>query len=142
MNERLKQLYRSQILEMAKNPFNEGEMINPTHTIEAYNPLCGDHFFVYLKLDNGVIEKASFKGYGCAISKASTSLLAKSIEEKTLQQANDLIEMFLELINAESKKDPESITQDERFLAFASAREFPERLSCANLAWEVLNREL
>ena len=142
MNDRIKELYKTRILEVAKNPFNEGELEDCTHKIEAYNPLCGDHFHVYLNVEEGVIEEASFKGYGCAISKASTSVLTRQLKGKSRGEARELIDLFLELIDSQSKQSPEAISQDEELLAFASARTFPERLTCANLAWEEVKRSL
>tara|TARA_A100000171_G_scaffold23872_1_gene22217 strand:+ start:309 stop:746 length:438 start_codon:yes stop_codon:yes gene_type:complete len=136
MNDRLKALYKTQILAHAKNPFNEGVLEDYSHKLQAYNPICGDQFDLYLKFEDDIIQSTSFKGYGCAISKASTSVLTKQLLGKRKNEAKALIELFLNVINPESSESPESITSDEELLAFASAREFPERLTCANLAWE------
>ncbi|KYG79698.1 hypothetical protein AWW67_10250 [Roseivirga seohaensis] len=142
MNDRLKALYKTQILAHAKNPFNEGVLEDYTHKLQAYNPVCGDQFDLYLKFEGDVIQNTSFRGYGCAISKASTSVLIKQLLGKSKSEAKVLVELFLKLINPESSESPESLTSDEEFLAFASAREFPERLTCANLAWEKLKEVL
>ncbi len=142
MNDRLKALYKTQILTHAKSPFNEGVLEDYTHKLQAYNPVCGDQFDLYLKFEGGVIQKISFKGYGCAISKASTSVLTKQLLGKSKSEVKSLIELFLKIIDPESSESPESITLDEELLAFASAREFPERLTCANLAWEKLKEVL
>lgn len=142
MKGRLKKLYKTKILEVSKSPFNEGELEGYTHKFDAYNPVCGDHFQVYLRIKKEVIENASFTGYGCAISKASTSVLTKHLKGKSRDEARELINSFLELVNSESSQSPESISRDDELLAFASAREFPERLTCANLAWEELRSEL
>lgn len=142
MNDRLKALYKTQILAHAKSSFNEGVLDDFTHKLQAYNPVCGDQFDLYLKFEDDIIQKTSFKGYGCAISKASTSVLTKQLLGKSKSEAKALIELFLKVIDPESLESPESITSDEELLAFASAREFPERLTCANLAWEKLREVL
>ena len=142
MNDRLKALYKTQILVHDKSPFNEGVLEDFTHKLQAYNPVCGDQFDLYLKFEDDIIQNTSFKGYGCAISKASTSVLTKHLLGKTKSEAKALIELFLKVIDPENNESPESITSDEELLAFASAREFPERLTCANLAWEKLKEVL
>ncbi|KYG74446.1 nitrogen fixation NifU-like protein [Roseivirga ehrenbergii] len=142
MNDRLKALYKTQILVHAKSHFNEGVLEDYTHKLQAYNPVCGDQFDLYLKFEDNIIQNTSFKGYGCAISKASTSVLTKHLLGKTRSEAKALIELFLKVIDPESSESPESLTSDEELLAFASAREFPERLTCANLAWKKLKEVL
>ncbi len=139
MNDRIKSLYRSHILFNAKDESHQGELENATHTLEAYNPMCGDKFTIYLRLEGDVIEQASFEGFGCAISKASTAVLIKQIEGKTLLEIKLIVELFYELVNESSDQSPESLTTDENLLAFAAAREFPERKTCATLSWEELN---
>lgn len=135
MNERIKSLYRSHILVNAKDETHLGRFDDPTHTLEAYNPMCGDKYTLYLKLVDGVVLKATFEGFGCAISKASTAVLTKEIEGKSLDQIKPIIDMFFELVNEESNQSPESLTTNEDLLAFAAAREFPERKTCATLSW-------
>ena len=136
MNERIKGLYQSHILTKSKDEAYVGQLSDATHVLEAYNPMCGDKYEVYLKFDGNKIENARFEGYGCAISKASTAVLTEMLIGKTLKELNPVIEDFLELINADSEKDPESLTRDDQLLAFAAAREFPERKTCASLSWE------
>ncbi len=138
MNDRIKSLYRSHILVNAKDESHQGVLDKATHILEAYNPMCGDKFTIYLRLEGDVIEQASFEGFGCAISKASTAVLIKQIEEKTLKEVKPIIALFYELVNESSAQSPESITSDEDLLAFAAAREFPERNTCATLSWEEL----
>ena len=138
MNDRIKSLYRSHILVNAKDESHQGELENATHILEAYNPMCGDKFTIYLRLEGDVIEQASYEGFGCAISKASTAVLIKQIEGKTLLEIKPIVELFYELVNESSAQSPESLTTDEDLLAFAAAREFPERKTCATLSWEEL----
>lgn len=136
MNDRIKSLYRSHILVNAKDESHQGKIEDATHVLEAYNPMCGDKFTIYLRLEADVIEQASFEGFGCAISKASTAVLTKQIEGKTLGEIKPIVELFYELVNESSDQSPESLTTDEDLLAFAAAREFPERKTCATLSWE------
>lgn len=135
MNDRIKSLYQSHILLNAKDESHLGRFDDPTHTLEAYNPMCGDKYTLYLKLTDGLIEKATFEGFGCAISKASTAVLTKQIEGKTLESIKPIVELFFELVNEDSDLIPESLTTNEDLLAFAAAREFPERKTCATLSW-------
>lgn len=135
MNDRIKSLYQTHILRNAKDESHLGHFENPTHILEAYNPMCGDKYTLYLKLTDGLIERATFEGFGCAISKASTAVLTKQVEGKTLEEIKPIVELFFELVNEESDQSPESLTADEDLLAFAAAREFPERKTCATLSW-------
>jgi len=142
MNDRIKSLYRSHILVNAKDESHQGIIENATHVLEAYNPMCGDKYTLYLKLVDHVIEKATFDGFGCAISKASTAVLIKQIEGKSLEEIKPIVNMFFELVNEESDQAPESLTDDEDLIAFAASREFPERKTCATLSWGELKQIL
>ncbi|MBO3697380.1 Fe-S cluster assembly sulfur transfer protein SufU [Roseivirga sp. E12] len=140
MNDRIKALYRSHILVNAKDESHQGKLENATHVLEAYNPMCGDKYTLYIKLEGDKISKASFEGFGCAISKASTAVLSKQLEGKSLKEMKPLVEMFFELVNEDSDQSPESLTDNEDLLAFAAAREFPERKTCATLSWGELEK--
>jgi nitrogen fixation NifU-like protein len=142
MTDKLKQLYKTQILKHSQNPFNEGELEAYTHLIKAYNPVCGDQFDLYLNIIDQRVNEASFTGYGCAISKASTSVLTKQIIGKGKTEIEAFVADFLKLLDPNVSQLPEEITADEELLAFAAAREFPERLSCANLAWLALIKDV
>jgi nitrogen fixation NifU-like protein len=142
MTDKLKQLYKTQILKHSQNPFNEGKLEAYTHLIKAYNPVCGDQFDLYLNIIDQQVIEASFTGYGCAISKASTSVLTKQIIGKGKTEIDAFVADFLKLLDPNESQLPEEITADEELLAFAAAREFPERLSCANLAWLALIKDV
>lgn len=142
MTDKLRQLYKTQILKHAQNPFNEGKLEAYTHLIKAYNPVCGDQFDLYVNIVDQRVIEASFTGYGCAISKASTSVLAKHILGKNRAEIHSFVTDFLKLLDPNEPQPQEEIISDEELLAFAAAREFPERLSCANLAWLALVKEL
>src|SRR5271170_4153120 len=89
------ELYQQTILEHNRNPRNFKKIEGATHVAEGYNPLCGDHLWVYVKVDgNGIIEDAAFEGSGCAISKASASMMTVSLKGKSINEANVLFEEF------------------------------------------------
>ncbi len=138
MNDRLKSLYKTQILQRSKNPEHFGEMADASHVLEAYNPMCGDQYKLFLKIENGVVNAASFYGFGCAISKASTEVLTQRIIGKKLIKIGEDIDLFLTVIDPESTQDPVNITEEEELLAFAGTRKYPEREQCASLSWSEL----
>jgi len=142
MSRRLKELYKSQILEHSRNPFNERETPGSTHVLEAYNPLCGDKYSLFLKIEDGHIIDASFKGYGCAISKASSSILVKKSIGSSLDEMRELIHLFKGIIDPDSKIKAESLSTDPELLAFSATRSFPERKKCASLSWDELEAML
>ncbi|MFK7979067.1 MAG: Fe-S cluster assembly sulfur transfer protein SufU [Saprospiraceae bacterium] len=134
MNNKLKQLYKTVILKHNNAPFNYEKKETATHQLEAYNPLCGDRFNLFLEVNNGVIESIHFHGYGCAISKASTSVLAKNLEGKTMTQALALCGEFQQVVSPDNTTENEQ----EELEAFAAAKDFPGRLTCATLSWEAI----
>jgi nitrogen fixation NifU-like protein len=138
MTEKLRQLYQSQILALSKKPHNERELTSFSHLVKAYNPVCGDQYEVYLNIVNDRVLEASFTGYGCAISKASTSVLTKQLIGKELKEIERVIDDFLKILDPAEAQSPEQITDEEELLAFAAAREFPERLDCVNLSWKAV----
>ncbi|MEO1261320.1 MAG: Fe-S cluster assembly sulfur transfer protein SufU [Bacteroidota bacterium] len=137
MNEQLKALYKSVILKHDKTPFHYEKKEQATHVIKAYNELCGDRFDIYFEIEDDTIKDIFFHGYGCAISKASTSVLIKKIIDRPIAEAKKTIELFLENITGE--KDFSEITDDE-LTAFSAAKNFPGRKKCATLAWEEMQR--
>ena len=135
MNDRLKQLYKTVILKHNNQPFHYEKKETATHQLEAYNPLCGDRFKLFVEVEDEVIQSIHFHGFGCAISKASTSVLAKNLEGKTLAQAKVLCEEFAQVVSP----DASAKNDKEEFAAFAAAKDFPGRLTCATLSWEAFN---
>lgn len=142
MNDRLKSLYKTQILKRSKNPQHFGEMPEATHVLEAYNPMCGDQYKLFLQVDEDLIKNASFHGYGCAISKASTEVLVERMVGKRFEHIGKEVALFLSIIDPNSIDDPEQITEDETLLAFAGTRDYPEREQCASLSWEEIAKFL
>lgn len=133
---KIKQLYRSVILRHNKDPYHYQEMEAPDHLIEAYNPLCGDKYKLYLQIEAGKIKQASFSGFGCAISKASTSILVKRLEGMALTDIPNMKETFINIAFEGAS------TADEEFEAFAAAKAFPGRSTCVSLSWDSLQKWL
>ena len=105
MSQEIEELYQEVILEHNKAPRNYREMETANHTAEGYNPLCGDHFTVYLDLEADSIRDISFQGSGCAISKASASLMTQSVKGKTRAEAERLFDRFHKLVTGRSPAD-------------------------------------
>ena len=145
MIRRFNELYQARIIEYSKHPFHEGDLKNATHVLEAYNPLCGDKYSLYLHIHEDTVLAASFKGYGCAISKASSSVLIKKSIGRTLDEISEIISLFGKIIDPESKSSPEELSEDPDLLAFSATRQFPERKKCASLSWDemeiIVNRK-
>ncbi len=135
MNDRLKKLYKKVILKHNDQPFHYGKKETPSHQIAAYNPLCGDRFNLYIEIENEQIEKMGFYGYGCAISKAATSILVKNMEGKSVKEGLVLCENFQQML--ESGRRATGLDGEE-FEAFMAAKDFPSRLQCVTLSWEAM----
>ena len=132
----LRDLYQEVILDHNKHPHNFGELDGADRHADGYNPLCGDRLAVYVNLDGEVISDVSFLGSGCAISKASASLMTDAVKGKTLTEARVLFERFLRLVTDDSVDvEAESIG---KLAVFSGVREYPTRVKCASLAWHTL----
>lgn len=140
MKDRAAQLYKEVILQHSKHPYHFRKEESADHIIEAYNQFCGDHFFLYLNVSEGIISEASFHGYGCAISKASTSVLTQTVEGKAFAELEPILAEFQQVVHPQH--DQASDSQHEPFLAFAAARQFPGRDKCALLTWQSLGEWL
>ena len=133
----LRELYQEVILEHSKAPRNYREMETANHTAEGYNPLCGDHFTVYLNLDGDSIRDISFQGSGCAISKASASMMTQSVKGKTRAEAETLFDRFHELVTGQLANGRRA--ELGKLAVFSGVSEFPVRVKCATLAWHALH---
>lgn len=136
----LQDLYQQIILEHNKSPRNYRELENPTRKVEGYNPLCGDHYTVFVELDGETIKDVAFTGNGCAISKASASVMSTTVKGKTREEAERYFETFHRLVTGDST----GLSTDElgRLAAFSGVSEFPARVKCASLAWHTLRTAL
>ncbi|MEK6783231.1 MAG: Fe-S cluster assembly sulfur transfer protein SufU [Bacteroidota bacterium] len=139
MNSELKKLYTETIKAHNDGPFHFEKIGDAPYTIKAYNPICGDRFEIFVDSSSTKINTLHFHGFGCAISKASTSILTKSIEGKNLREAFDIICKFLRFID-KGLKDNEALSPD--FLAFSGVHDFPERYDCATLSWREMKKFL
>jgi nitrogen fixation protein NifU and related proteins len=138
MSAELRDLYQEIILDHNRAPRNFRSIPDPDRRVEAFNPLCGDHYTIYLKLRDGVIEDVSFEGAGCAISKASASLMSTMVKGRTKEQADALFEVFHRLVTGESVS-PDEVESIGKLAAFANVSEFPARVKCASLAWHTMH---
>jgi nitrogen fixation protein NifU and related proteins len=133
----LRELYQETILEHSKAPRNYRELANANHKAEGFNPLCGDHFTVYLDVEGDSIRDISFQGSGCAISKASASMMTQSVKGKTLEEAEKLFERFHKLVTGNP-----GAGELGKLAAFSGVSEYPVRVKCATLAWHTLHAAL
>jgi len=136
----LRELYQQVILDHNKNPRNFHEMASPSSKVDGYNPLCGDHYTIFLQTEGDVIKDVSFTGSGCAISKASASVMSSTIKGKTKEEAERLFDTFHRLVTGDSSGL--SAADLGRLAAFSGVSEFPARVKCATLAWHTLRSAL
>ncbi|HET6842349.1 MAG TPA: SUF system NifU family Fe-S cluster assembly protein [Candidatus Angelobacter sp.] len=134
----LRDLYQEVILEHSKRPRNFRVPQGANRKAEGYNPLCGDHFTVYLDVENGAIRDIGFEGEGCAISKASASMMTQILKGKTTAEAGAMFEKFHALVTGKNGV-PEELG---KLAVFAGVSEFPVRVKCASLAWHALHAAL
>jgi len=129
-------LYRQVILDHNRNPRNFGEIGDATRVISAVNPLCGDKLTLYVKLDDGTVSDIRFKGSGCAISVASSSLMTERVKGATISDALRLFEQIHDLLTGAHEHEP---AEDlDKLAALGGVREYPSRVKCASLAWHAL----
>lgn len=139
--EELRELYQEIILEHNKNPRNFREIENADYVQEGLNPLCGDHYKLYLIIEDNRIKDIAFKGAGCAISKASASLMSSVLIGKTIEEAERLFQLFHKVITGELDA-MENMEELGKLAAFAGVAEFPMRVKCATLAWHTMHSAL
>tara|TARA_B100001146_G_C16117864_1_gene406624 strand:- start:140 stop:589 length:450 start_codon:yes stop_codon:yes gene_type:complete len=132
----LRELYQQVILDHNKHPRNFGELDGADRHADGYNPLCGDRLALYMNLDSNVITEVSFVGSGCAISKASASLMTDAVKGKTLAEARRLFDEFHSMIT--SSETPANLELLGKLAVFAGVRDYPTRIKCASLAWHTL----
>ena len=133
----LRDLYQEVVLDHNRRPRNFRAMEGANRHVEGHNPLCGDRLLLYLKVEEGVITDASFLGTGCAISKASASMMTDSVKGRTLDEARDMFDQFHQMVTGTA--DPSANPQRLGKLAvFEGVRSYPARVKCASLAWHTL----
>jgi nitrogen fixation NifU-like protein len=133
----LRDLYQEVILEHSKAPRNYREVPEAERKAEGYNPLCGDRCTVYIKMNGDVIDDVAFQGSGCAISKASASMMTQTLKGKTVAEAEALFSNFHSMVTG--GQGPQDQAADVgKLKVFAGVSEFPARVKCATLAWHTL----
>lgn len=140
----LRELYQELIIDHSRHPRNFGELKDPTHSQEGYNPLCGDRLTVYLRIDKNKIIALRFRGEGCAISIASASLMTEALLGKTIDEACILFKHF-HLLATNTNNKIHQDTSDEilgKLKALGGVSQFPARVKCATLGWHTLQAAL
>ena len=133
----LQELYQQVILDHNKHPRNYGVLENANRTAQGHNPLCGDRVQLYLQVEGEVIQDIRFAGSGCAISKASASLMTAELKGKTTAEAAELFKKFQQLLTRDLAQHIDA--EDFGKLAvFSGVREFPMRIKCASLSWHAM----
>ncbi len=128
----LRDLYQDVILEHSKTPRNYRELPAANHKAEGFNPLCGDRFTVYVTLEGDTIRDISFQGSGCAISKASASMMTQILKGKTIGEAEQLFGSFHEMVTGHAAANDGA--DMGKLAVFSGVSEFPVRVKCASLA--------
>ncbi len=137
----LNDLYQEVILDHNKNPRNFREIETATRTADGNNPLCGDALRVYVEMEDDKVKDVAFKGSGCAISKASASMMTQAVKGKSKEEAEVLFDEFHKMVTGELDTE----TQDNhlgKLKIFAGVLEFPARVKCASLSWHTLHAAL
>lgn len=135
MGEELDDLYQQVILDHCKTPRNFNVLAGANRQGEGFNPLCGDNYVVYVKMDGDVVRDASFQGSGCCISKASASLLTSAVKGKTAGEVRSLFDKVHEMLTTGVVHDEAGVG---KLAVFAGVHKFPARVKCAVLSWHAL----
>lgn len=132
----IEDLYQEIILEHNKRPRNYGPLAGATHQADGRNPLCGDELKVSLKVESGRIAAIHFLGQGCAISKASASMMTEAVSGRSIEEARGITAKVLGAFKPDGKELV--LEQDGELAALLGVRKFPARIKCATLAWHAL----
>jgi len=134
----IQELYQEVILDHGRRPRNFGTLDSASHDAEGHNPLCGDRFHLYLNVVDGVIDKVSFDGIGCAISTASASLMTEAMRGRPVTDFPELFKAVHDLVTGEDPGDFDL----GKLAVFGGVSNFPLRVKCATLAWHTLKAAL
>ena len=140
MSAELDDLYQEVILDHGRRPRNFHRLEGATREAEGLNPLCGDHYRLYLRLEGDRIADIAFEGQGCAISKASASLMTGAVKGRTVAEAERLFGAVHRLIT--EGPDPERLEAVGKLAVLSGVSQFPTRVKCASLAWHTLHNAL
>ena len=141
MNGDIRELYQQMIMDHNKNPRNFHAMPNADRMVEGYNPLCGDHFKVYVEMEGDIIKDISFDGSGCAISKSSASMMTAALKGKTRDEAKALFEEVHKMLSR-AAGEPFDTAKVGKLATLGGVCEFPSRIKCASLAWHTMLESL
>jgi len=137
----LGELYQEVILDHNKRPRNFRKLDVANRSAEGHNPLCGDQLTVYARVEDEVIKDISFQGSGCAISKASASIMTDSVKGKTKAEADALFDQVHKMLTG-ARKEQENLEGLGKLAVLSGVWEFPARVKCASLAWHTLHAAL
>lgn len=137
----LSELYQELILDHNRRPRNFGDMPNADREAHGHNPLCGDRWTVALKVSDNIIRDVKFNGSGCAISKASASLMTEAVRERSVDEALLLFDRLQAVLTTPMDRDVD-VSDLGKLSVFTGVREFPMRVKCASLAWHTLKAAL
>ena len=138
----LDELYQEVILDHNKSPRNFREIVDANRRSEGYNPLCGDHVTVFVNLADGVIRDISFKGSGCAISKASASMMTTELKGKSETEAERVFDTVHKMLTGEMGVEENDLERLGKLKILSGVCKFPARVKCASLAWHTMNAAL
>lgn len=141
MNSELEDLYQEIILDHNRRPRNDGKLDPCTHHAEGYNPLCGDKLDVYLRKPGESLDEVTCDCQGCAISKASASIMTSMVKGKELPEIKGVVAGALELLTGEEEPEVDLAVHGD-LAALIGVRKFPARIKCATLAWHALQEAL
>ena len=139
--EGLRDLYQEVILDHNKNPRNYHKLDDANRMAEGRNPLCGDHYTIYLVVEDDKVKEVAYEGSGCAISKASASIMSQELKGKSIAEAEKIFQLFHKVVTGEEDAI-DHLDELGKLAAFAGVAEFPVRVKCATLAWHAMHNAL
>ena len=139
--EDLTEIYNEIIMEHSMNSYNKKKLEKCDFCEKGHNPNCGDEIEIQLKLNGNIIEDMAFTGHGCAISQSSTSIMIDTLKGKTIEQAKEIIQIFINMIKRETKSE-EELKKLEDAIAFKNIANMPARVKSALLAWHTIEKIL
>lgn len=134
----LQELYREVILDHNRRPRNFGELDDADRVVEGVNPLCGDRMTLYVKTDGDKVKDIRFKGTGCAISIASSSLMTEKAKGGSFEELEALFERVHGMLTGDQAESAANLESLDKLAALSGVREYPTRVKCASLAWHAL----
>ena len=138
----LQELYQSIILDHNRRPKNYGALEGANHSAEGRNPLCGDEVKIELKVEGDAIAEVQFTASGCAVSRASASIMTQAVKGKSKEDVDRLFTQFHELVTGKHKPDAKEARAMGEMAAFSGVARFPIRVKCASMPWHTLQAAL